>query len=316
MLAGPTTWIRAAGVTLLLLTVACGDDDGGSAAPDDVSIASDLEEGEVVVDVLDAGAEPRQALRFDPEVGTEQAITIRTDSFQSIEARGQSQEVDAPAVEFDVVYIVTSVDGDEILAAVEYEDGRVDDSGDVDAATVATMEDVVAAFVGQTGEVRYDTRGNVIELTPPDLDLPALGAFADEIIESVSGQAPSLAVPFPEEPVGEGARWRVTSVAEITGLDMQTVTDIELTRLDDDDIEARMSQTITFVPGPTELLGVDADVEGGELRGDGQVTWNLSGIVALVEQVLEGDAIIVVEQGGDSARVEQSIQQEVHITER
>lgn len=313
-------------LTASTLLVACGGDDGDEEASDQQETSETTAEEEAAepepveapeVEVLDAGQEPRSPLRFRPEEGAEQALTLRQEQRQEFRVAGSAQAVDAPATELDITNRVESADDDRIVVATEYQDSRVLPGPEADPAIVSQVEEVVAAFEGTSARTVLNPRGVVIEFEPPEPDLEGTaGDIADTLISSLGEQSSSLAVPFPEEPVGRGARWRVTSSAQIAGLNVDTAYELELTEVADTSAGANVQTAVTFVPGPVDLEGTQATVEGGSLTGGGQISWNLLGTASLAEQTIEGTTTIAADQGGQQATFELFQRQVLAITER
>src|SRR3546814_13739999 len=73
-----------------------------------------------LVEVIDAGEEPRRELRVAVEPGTEHPVTTRMRQEISIDVRGQTQET-ASATEQAVVYVVDSVEDGVISVTTKYQ---------------------------------------------------------------------------------------------------------------------------------------------------------------------------------------------------
>lgn len=316
---------RTAGVLVgLLLLTACGGDDEGSADGDPASASAaegatttaeettttaeqaaevPLPAGAPVVELVDPGAEPRRALRFDPVVGEEQRITLRQEQTQVIEAGGVEQSTSS-ITELDVAYVVEDVGDGVIRTRAVYEDARIVEA---DAAARPVLERILGQFVGAEGRTEFDARGYVLDAELPDLDLGGIPG-AEQILEGLEGQLTSTAVPFPDEPVGAGAVWTVTSSTEFAGiLVADTSFTVTLDSVDEEEVVASMVVTMTF-----SSAGAALEVESGELSGSGTTTWPLGGVLALSDQQLTG-TVVFTTQG---QQVTQHQEQRITLTAR
>lgn len=300
---------RSAALVLAVALVAgaCGGDDETVAptttsAPTTTTREPEPVPGRAVVEVLDAGQEPRQALRLAVEPGTQQAVVLVQEQHQEVVIGTQSQATDT-TTEQPVTYRVDAVSDGRIETTTVYGRGRlIDAPGDGSGAIV---EEVLAAFDGAEGRATFNDRAEVLELVPPRVEVPSLQPVLDALLTGIASQASQLSMPFPEEPVGVGARWRVRTTAEISGLALTLRSDLTVTAITDESVTAEVHQTLTFVPGPVELSGARGEMLGGELTGGGTVEWHLDAPVALVEQSMEGSSTIRVEAGGRSQTIEQ-----------
>src|SRR3546814_14841771 len=104
----------------------------------------------------------------------------------------------------------------------------------------------------------------------------------------MESQAAQMSVPFPEEPVGAGAVWRVSASLDMAGLPFEIVTEVALTEVSDTEVSGTIDQTLTIVPGPVEVQGVAAEVVEGEMAGGGTISWPLDRPGPLTTQELDG----------------------------
>ena len=312
---------RAAGpLVVLLLLASCGggDDDGqaSSSTAEEATTTTEAPEGDLegapevvlpadapVVEVIDPGAEPRRELRFEPSVGDKQQLTMRQEQTQTVEVGGVVQSF-STITEMDIAYFIEDVAGGVIETRVVYEDTRIVEA---DAAVRGTLEDVMEAFVGTEGRSTFDTRGYLLDAELPDLDLGGIPG-AEQFLTGLEDQLTALAAPFPDEPVGEGARWTVTTSAEFGGILVADSTfTIELTTADDEEVAAAIDIAMTF-----SSAGGVLEVESSDLTGEGTLLWPVDGVTALFDQTIEG-TVVFTSQG---QRVTQTQLQRVVMTPR
>lgn len=295
-------WRKLLALTLVAaLLGACGGDDdaadatttttteGGSSTTSERSTTSTAPASRTTVTVLDPGAEPRRELRYRLEAGTADATTQRTEVTLVQEVGGQRQELGAPVTEVEVDLVVEDAEDGQFTAAATFGPGRV--MGD-DPAAVAETERILQQLEGVSVTTTSTDRGEILDSTLDGLPETGNPVF-DLLASSLTQQAASLAFPFPEEPVGAGARWSVATEVEIGGLPMRAEYVVSVTRLEGDAVDADLEATLTFVPGPVDLQGTAAEVIGGELTGRGVVRWDLSGhVVPRVELETSGTATL------------------------
>lgn len=249
--------------------------------------------GAAEVTLLDPGAEPRQALRFAVEEGATDAVTQRNELQIVQEIGGQTQEVALPATEVDVDYVAQDVGDDRFTAVGSYGATRVDPG---DPAVVAEVERLFAQLADAGVATELTTRGAVLGSEVQGLDQTGNPVF-DQLASSLVDQASSLSFPFPEEPVGVGARWEVTSSTELSGLPIEIRYLVTVTSLDGPAVAADVESTLRFVPGEVDIQGTRAEVLDGELTGVGTVSWDLeAGLVPRL--ALENAGTVTIDVGG------------------
>lgn len=270
--------------------------------------------GAPMVTLEDPGQEPRRQLRLDLQVGATDQVTQRQEVSIEIRIDGQTQAAPSPTTELDLGYEVTSVDGDVIETVGRYEDVRVADDAGADPSAVAQITELLEGFRTAQARATFDTHGAVLSSEIEGLDLSgAGGAVAEQFATSLADVAESLSMPFPEEPIGAGARWRVESEAEIAGIQVAITTTVQLAELTGERAAGTVRQEIRFVPGQVEVFGTPATVVSGDLQGTGTVEWDLvDGIVPRSDITTEGTSVI--EAGG--TRVEQEQRQRIVVTAR
>lgn len=321
--------------TLLALTLAaalvaaCGGDDGDVAATPTTTEATTTTESEptttieatateapsgYTVTVEDPGAEPRRQLRLQPEEGAVDAVTQRQEMAIEVVAGGQVQSAPTSVTEMDISYEVDEVTDERITAVGTYDDVRVLDEPGTDPATNTQVRELLEAFRGATATTTYAPDGAVLDAEIDGLDLPgSAGPMVEQLASSLVESVETLSMPFPDEAVGAGARWRVDTRTEIVGLPVEIATVIVLDELTDDAATGTVEQTLRFVPGDVEVFGTPASVVEGELRGGGPITWDLTGgVVPRSDLTTEGTTVLDVA----GTRIEQTQRQRIAVTAR
>lgn len=191
--------------------------------------------GSTDLELLDAGAEPRQTLRYTWTEGTtvttriEQHITATTAA-----GRRQLMELDIPGT-MSLTSRVDDVD-DEGVARIEWRIDTVDVgamSGSIDGQPVpaSDMQGVAAemglmleSLAGIGGSLLVDSQGTLLETSDSGgaLAPPELLAELERLV---------TVEPLPSEPVGIGATWQTTTSSETAGIQTRLRTRSEVIEL-------------------------------------------------------------------------------------
>lgn len=322
--------------TLLALTLATslvascgGDDDTGAtttttttAAPtttEQPTTTTTEAEGEdaatgYVVTLEDPGAEPRRELRLTAEVGDVDRITQRQETTIEVRAGGQVQSSPSSITEIDLDHEIVDVTDDAITARGTYADVRVLDEPGTDPAANAQVAELLEGFRDATAQTTYTTSGAVRSAEIEGLELPGTaGPMVEQLAGSFIDAAESLSMPFPDEPVGVSARWRIETRTEIAGLPVEITTVIVLDELTEDAASGTVEQELRFVPGEVDVFGTPATVVSGGLTGGGPIRWDLAGGVVPRSDLTTSGTTVIEVQG---TPVEQTQTQRISITSR
>lgn len=316
-------------VTLVLAGAACGDSDDtatttntSTTTSEDTTTTSEAtttteaaaETPGYTVTVEDPGSEPRRELRLAVEAGDVDRLTQRQENSLEISAGGQVQSSPSPSTEIDLSYTVDEATADRIVATGTYDDVRVLESPGDDPAVVSQLRELLDGFRGVTTRTAYTPRGEILEARFDDLQLsgPA-GPLLEQFASSFTDAVMSLSTPFPEEAVGVGARWRIDTDTEIAGLPVTIATTIQLTEVTEDRALGTIDQTLTFIPGEVETLGVTATIISGELAGGGDIEWDLAGGIVPRSDITTSGTTVMEANG---QRIEQRQEQRIVFTAR
>jgi hypothetical protein len=157
-----------------------------------------------------------------------------------------------------------------------------------------------AAGVVYESAVTADGRTTENRVDVSDLE-PTSRAVLDQLIPQLQA-----VTPFPEQPVGAGAKWRVTEQLTLGGAALTKQTDMRLVRSESNEVELVMRVTQTGARGPIKLPGVPAgvDVTVRSWRGTGKGTQTLDLTAPLFpvtsELTQQSRQRLVARQGGES----------------
>lgn len=260
-----------------------GCSDGGGDADATVAFAP----GTVVV--TDAGDADRSPWTWGWDTAGVTSVTLTMDVTQSI-AVGDADASEAPLptvtstlslaprspaptgadVAADSADTGAATSGTELVVTVtdlttSIEGLGLDDPELGDA--VAGQSEAMAGLVGVEAVVAVTASGAITDVVPPtaDVELPVLTQLERTITE-----LERLLVQWPAEPVGEGARWTVTSVRTSQGIHWEVTTHWRLESVEGS--RAEVSFTITEVAVRQEVPVAEGREISGVIEGAGVVT--------------------------------------------
>lgn len=293
----------AAGLTVVVLA-ACGQSSG--APTTDAPAATD----DVTVEVLAAGAEPRQVLQLAPEAGTTGSLEMRMEMDTTVAINGQSApRVDLPAFVMGMSATIDEVTGDTIRMSYTY------DTVELDGTDPGGLERIMASMEGVTGTVTTTRSGAFVdgEIRMPD----GLDPTVASSMEQFEQQLASMTVPLPTEPVGPGARWRAGTSIVLNQLEVETTATYELRSLQGGEYELAVDIEQRMVPGTIEEAGATIEVVEGSGTGSGTVIGSLDFPLAFEGRTQMHSSMVAELTGeGGSQRMEQKASMTVEMSPR
>lgn len=260
------------------------------------------------VKLLSAGEGPREPLRLTPTAGDVVTGSMRF-SFGLEQSGAVSTQIDQTMqMDYSTTVLDVATDG-TFRITFRYVDFSLLDSSAPRAQREVT-EEALSSFAGLSGEYAMTPLGAV---TDAEFDIPAdVDPVVAQLVNQLSEQLDSLAVPFPTEAVGVGARWRIATNLDLGGINARQVYTYELTARTGDVVELKISHTQTGKRGPVELPGVPSSVDVSlthfRARGVGSATVDLTGVLPTANTVeTNGRQEFLVEEGRDSAKLVQKI---------
>lgn len=214
--------------TLLLLCCALVGSCGGNHHPSRVL-------AEPTIKVLDAGAEPREHLRYDfrahsPE-RMELTFKLRVNSaYTNTVLETGHRSADFPTIKATARVEVSALnaDGTATVSSIVDEVAVVDDF--VDPAIHAIVDVEVKAMKGSQSSWRISPSGRISHATA---SAPNASAEVRAHLANVADTMRENAVIFPEQVVGVGASWQVTSQYLLFGVAWERTTTYSLKALSD-----------------------------------------------------------------------------------
>ncbi len=187
--------------------------------------------------LVDAGAQPRQALRFHPAPGSTEQVRMTMEMATEMAMGGMAMpamKIPAMILDLDVEVLEIEADGD-IRYRFTIADTSVGSGDDIGADVAAAMSAAMQPLEGTSGEVTVSPTGVGRDATLT----PSAGADPQMVADMRKSMA-NASAPLPEEPVGVGARWTLTTDMNEGGLQLQQVATYELVELTDTAITLRI----------------------------------------------------------------------------
>ncbi|MBE9126599.1 MULTISPECIES: hypothetical protein [unclassified Coleofasciculus] len=256
--------------------------------PDSTESAAPVEPAQTTIELLTAGEQPRQQLRFTPGVNTQQTtvMTMNMDMRGTIDGQVMPT-MDLPPITMTVEADVTEINADgDIRVQMSYVD--IDVASDKTAPQ--ELVEVMRSQLEQLKDVEISyvitNQGTVqdVKVALPETIDPSLKQWMDQMLSSLEQLS---AAPFPEEPVGVGAQWLVTSSVPGTGLPLDNVRILyELEDFQDGAVVLSMKMEQQADPETASELNlpglppnVDFDIKSFSMQTTGTMTANLNQIM-------------------------------------
>jgi hypothetical protein len=297
-------------LSLSLALVGCSKQADPAAAPSDTS-----GDGPEVV-VLDAGAEPREPLRLTVDEGARatSTMTMAFDIAMTIGGHEQQSQAMPPMVSTISTHVTDVSDG-RITFEMTYDSFSVQDGPEYAPQVVQAMEDAVEGISGMGGTFVMDDRGAMLE---GEVDVPDdVDPTVRQMLEQLSTQTEQLTVPFPVEPVGEGARWVVSTELTVGEITTNLTMNYTLSSLEGEEYEFDVATEQTAEPQDATVPGMPPDASAKildyELDGEGTFTGQTSMLLPSATTTAGGTVRMEVTSEGDTAEMVQDMEIDVSI---
>ncbi|MCZ6572978.1 MAG: hypothetical protein O7C98_07400 [Planctomycetota bacterium] len=235
--------------------------------------------GKITIELLDEGVEPHRVLRYDLREGVRESMELELHMTMKSEIEGKSElpENNAPPVgmvmDFDPW---TKTKDGNLTSGFELAEIYLLEGGDFDDEQLEEMEEGLAKLEGAAGWLVVTPQGQTID---SGVNLTShITPEAAEIMQNLGASFKQMPMTFPEQPIGRGARWKVTMPADVFGMSMTQV--IIYTLEDIDGHLGKLSVDFTQtaegqLSGPNVPPNVRIDIVKLESRGSGTMDFNL-----------------------------------------
>jgi hypothetical protein len=197
------------------------------------------------VKLIDAGSEPRAALRLHPAVGDRQSMTMTMRMGMTMNVGGQaSPAMNPPAMVMTMGTQVKSVapNGD-ITYSMSFDDATVSSDPNASPLVVSGIKGALAGLRGMSGTGTISEHGISlgIHMTPPPGATPQTTQMLNQMKDSFS----SSSNPLPDEPVGAGAKWEYQTRLHSQGMAMDETIDTQLVSVQGDHLKLKIRMALS-----------------------------------------------------------------------
>ncbi|MDY7102437.1 MAG: hypothetical protein S0880_14740 [Actinomycetota bacterium] len=246
------------------------------------------EPGRAVIEVHDAGDEPRRALRLSPTVGTTQQLTLREEVRVTENPDGGTGAPGSGTIDVELDSAVVAADEERFT--MELTCGSITSIG-ADGmpapanATTSPSRAAVEDRVGCGDRLTLTRRNELVARRAASTHVFGQPPIAEPLLDDLR------LVPLPDRAVGAGARWTAQLSGHHRGLPYEVTHDALLTTVDDGGVASiSYSSTATVHQPRTESAG------GERVEVDGPIEVSVTGqLRVLLDQPLaleSADAIV------------------------
>lgn len=254
----------------------------------DAAVADALKNMNFTMDIklLDAGAEPRQPLRYAPRAGAvvnyETTMSMTMD-MGLVAPDGTRQALPAPGLSAPMIMAARNTVGQpgpdgHTQIRLEQLGGRY--GGDPNDPMSAAMNQSLAGMAGLAINYTVDPMGKVVGVDAASATMPGMEAALDGMGEQLKRNI----TPFPTDAIGKGAKWVVAMDMDVNGLSLaaeQTYTVVELTK---DTVTFDVTLNMHPGPGGFNFPGLPPemkiDLQKLDASGGGRLTTDLGTLVS------------------------------------
>lgn len=242
--------------------------------------------------LLSDGAGDKAPLRWRPVAEAAEKLSMVMDTDMAISVAGQAMPMKM-SMKMDMDGKVTEVkaDGSAVVQMV-VADASMEMPG-VEAGGGDMFRDMLK---GLTIEATMDPRG-----VTSNTSVKGGGENAEKLAESMNQSLDQMSIPFPEEPVGIGAKWQALTSQETNGMKVRMIATYELVSLADGKGKVTMTIQQFADPQQMDMNGVKADLKSLKSAGAGTMEFDLTKPMLMkAEMTLKMDAALsVMSQAAD-----------------
>lgn len=236
------------------------------------------------IQLLTAGTEPRQEIRLKPQANIKQLMTMTMNMDIAMTLAGQAApKIKTPATVMKMEVLVTQVDANgDIHSKFTYTEGDVVADPAVAPEIRESVRTGIKRMVGLSGTLITDNRG---QIKTSSITLPEnIDPLSKNFLEQISNSLNQMSSPVPQEAVGIGAKWRVSSQLKFGAINMNQSAVYELVSLKENVATLNVTMEQQANAQEVTLPGIPAGSANVSLKsltsqGQGQMTLPLSSIM-------------------------------------
>jgi hypothetical protein len=262
------------------------------------------------VEVLEAGKAPLEPLRLAPAAGATQRSAM-TVTFAIQQSGVSSGSVKPPPTKATVETTLQGVTPEgNLQVSFSYPKFEVLKGGEASKSARRRIEQAFAGLAGLSGQLTITPQGVLVDSAlnvPPGID-PSVAS----LVTQLGDQLRTLAIPFPEAPVGVGARWRASTDLSLNGIQANQVYEYTLKKRNGSKIELGVRGTQTAGEQSVELPniapGVQLTVQSYKTTFRGQNTVDLTSLLPVAGEIRSsGNQTFHIESGSKSGTLKQHL---------
>lgn len=303
LLIGSALLAIALGLGQPLSRTVSASDGSKQLSPEETSIAPGAN---MQVKLLNAGAFPRQKLRFQPTANAKQNMTMTVKMGVVTLVEGQPwRQAKMPEIVMQMEMAILRVDTNgDIHSQFSYTDAQIKPDETMTPDAIAKISEEIQKIVGITGSSIIDNRGQV---KSAKFNLPeGLDPNTAQLLARLSNSLDHISSPMPAEAVGIGAKWQVETTPNLNGINMTQQTSYELLNFQDNvaTLKVAIQQQAPSQDMTSPALPADATVtmKSFQGQGTGQITMGLDGAMPVSSNIdLVSQTEINAQRNGQSA---------------
>lgn len=212
------------------------------------------------VTVTSAGSGPQRVLTYAPPASTAQKVRITRTLEVAMETMGQQVTLPAPKVDTDVTAKVTKAAKEGFTIDIAYPRVEIEAMGGAQAQFSASFQ----GLQDKTGSLTIDPKGTVTGRTGVG-EVPT-----GSTTEPRGFDLSAFYVPLPDQAVGLGATWTITSdTAGPEGLAIHETKKVKVIAIDDRMATLELVFSQHTDPGETNAEGMSIKVQKSDVTGKG-----------------------------------------------
>lgn len=264
------------------------------------------------VKLLTPGAEPRTALRFQPQPGDKQVLTLVLKMGMEMPGQGQSPAMNIPALKMKMETQVNSVsDEGDIIYSVAYGELGLDQTAGVAPEMVDAMKKAMGTMKGVTAigtnTSRGFSKGVKIQTSA------SANAQTKQALEQMNDALEGFSTPVPEEAVGIGAKWETRMPAKSKGMANDEIIVSELVSLADGRATVKMSLTPRPTNQKTANSAMPLKMDLGKMSGHGEATIDLQHLFP-TQATMDANAEMSMGANAGNKKESVSMKMSIHVT--
>jgi len=265
-----------------------------AAAVPDVAVAPDAAPADAAaahvdanVKLVEAGAEPRKAMRYTAKVGAQQVANLAMTTELELGAKGQKMPTLLPKTRMTIGAKVSAADpAGDTRFALSITEADIAEGAEIGGTRAGEkLAEVVRGMKGLSGDKVVSARGVSHQFTlaaPAGSEGIMATAALKPVVQGFERAIDQMTVPFPDEAIGVGAKWEVAQKVIEAGMKLDQTTTFEVVAVRDNVVSLRFSVVLAAPSGKLESTfagGMAAEVKSLAGSGEGTIDVDLGQVL-------------------------------------